>query len=109
MPENVSAADAAEIIRRYSETYNPADDKDEWFGAIKSICEPLGYTPSVKDYKAQPDRFKGHVGDVSTVIRIAVTGRQNTPDLYDVMNIIGEEEIKRRLKSAYEKLNEKAN
>lgn len=104
LPDNVTSADAAAIIKSYLEVYDSADSKDDWFEKIKSICEPLGYTPSVKDYKQNPSAFKGHVGDVSTVIRIAVTGRQNTPDLYDVMNILGAERTVARLKSALENI-----
>ena len=64
------------------------------------MCEPLGFTPNVKEYKKNPDAFKGHVGDVSTVIRIALTSRRNTPDLYSIMLLLGEDEIKARLTAA---------
>jgi glutamyl-tRNA synthetase len=64
------------------------------------MCEPLGFTPNVKEFKKNPDAFKGHVGDVSTVIRIALTSRRNTPDLYSIMQLLGEDEIKTRLTDA---------
>ena len=56
---------------------------------IKALCEPLGFCPNVKEYKQNPDAFKGHVGDLSTVLRVAVTGRRNTPDLYEIMKLLG--------------------
>ena len=91
---------AAEILEVYLKEYNTADDKQGWFDRIKALCEPLGYTPNVKEYKKNPEAFKGHVGDVSTVIRVAVTGRRNTPDLYAIMSLLGEEKVKARLTDA---------
>ncbi|MBR4858771.1 MAG: glutamate--tRNA ligase [Clostridia bacterium] len=102
LPENISKADAAAIAEKYIGEFSLADDKDQWFARIKDMCEPLGFTPNVKEYKKNPDAFKGHVGDVSTVIRIALTSRRNTPDLYSIMNLLGENEIKARLSEAVE-------
>ena len=62
------------------------------------MCEPLGYTPNVKEFKQNPEAFKGHVGDISAVIRIAVTGRKNTPDLYSIMQLMGTEHIEKRIR-----------
>ena len=91
---------ATEILEAYIKQYTAADDKQGWFDRIKALCEPLGYTPNVKEYKKNPDAFKGHVGDVSTVIRVAVTGRRNTPDLWAIMNLLGEDRVKARLADA---------
>ncbi len=102
LPENISAADAKAIAEKYLTEFDLADDKDQWFARIKDMCEPLGFTPNVKEYKKNPDAFKGHVGDVSTVIRIALTSRRNTPDLYSIMQLLGEDEIKARLGEAIE-------
>jgi glutamyl-tRNA synthetase len=88
LPENISAEDAKSILESYLKVYNKDDDKDTWFSRMKEICEPLGFASEVKAYKASPDDYKGHVGDVSTVIRIAVTGRRNTPDLYEIMKLL---------------------
>lgn len=107
LPENVSSQDAVKIIEAYIPIYSDADDKDEWFSKVKSICEGLGYTPSVKDYKKNPELYKGHVGDVSTVIRTAVTGRTNTPDLCEVMKLLGKERSVSRMKSFADTLNKK--
>ncbi|MBQ7595041.1 MAG: glutamate--tRNA ligase [Clostridia bacterium] len=100
LPENIIKADAAEILKAYVQIVDCSDDKDTWFGKMKEICEPLGFTPNVKEYKKNPDAFKGHVGDVSTVIRIALTSRQNTPDLHAIIALLGDEEVKSRLNKA---------
>ena len=100
LPENISAADAAAILHDYSQVWSPADEKDVWFEKIKALCAPHGFTPNVKEYKQNPDAFKGHVGDVSTVIRIAVTGRTNTPDLCTILQLLGEETVHARLADA---------
>ena len=100
LPENISAADAAAILHDYSQVWSPADEKDVWFEKIKALCAPHGFTPNVKEYKQNPDAFKGHVGDVSTVIRIAVTGRTNTPDLCTILQLLGEEIVHARLADA---------
>jgi len=86
-----------EILKAYLNIYDPDDDKDAWFAKIKSICEPLGYCPDVKSYKADPAPWKGHVGDISGVIRLALAGRGNTPDLWAVMRVLGEERVRVRL------------
>lgn len=100
LPENISADEAAEILKAYQQAYSPEDGKEEWFARIKSICEPLGYTPNVKEYRKNPAGFKGHVGDVSTVIRIAVTGRRNTPDLHSIMCLLGAQRTAQRIQNA---------
>lgn len=100
LPENLTTAAAAEILRAYLAVYDHADDKDAWFARIKALCAPLGYTPNVKEYKKNPRAFKGHVGDVSSVIRIAVTSRRNTPDLHAIMQLLGEKKVLSRLQAA---------
>ncbi len=100
LPENIAPADAKAILESYIEVFDINDDKETWFNKIKALCEPLGFTPNVKEYKQNPDAFKGHVGDVSTVIRLAVTARAQTPDLYSIMNVLGGDAVKARLGSA---------
>lgn len=100
MPENIAADDRAAILTQYAGVYDEADTKDEWFAKIKALCEPLGFSPDVKAYKKNPDAYKGHVGDVSSVIRVAVTGRRNTPDLYEVMKVLGKDRVLARLQNA---------
>ena len=100
LPENIGAGDAAAILEKYIGEFDINDDKDAWFARIKAMCEPLGYTPNVKEYKKDPSAFKGHVGDLSTVIRIAVTSRRNTPDLHSIIRLLGEDRVRARLASA---------
>ena len=97
LPENIAKEDAKAILEKYLEVYDEADDKDVWFSKIKDMCEPLGFTPNVKEFKKNPDAFKGHVGDVSTVIRLAVTGRKNTPDLCSIMKLLGKDKVTSRI------------
>ena len=80
-----------------SKYYDPADDKQTWFDKMKDLAEEVGFAREVKEYKADPEKWPGHVGDISTVIRVTLTGRQNTPDLYEIMQVLGSEEVKRRL------------
>lgn len=100
LPENISKDDAIAILEAYRNVYDENDDNQEWFNKVKALCEPLGFTPNVKEYKKNPDAYKGHVGDVSTVIRIAVTSRTNTPDLCTIMKILGKDEVLNRLDDA---------
>ena len=95
--ERFGAAEVKTVLTEYLKVYDPADDKDQWFGKIKALCEPLGYTPNVKEYKKQPDAFKGHVGDISGMIRRAVTSRTNTPDLWAIMRLLGEDRVRARI------------
>ena len=97
LPETLNPADAAAILTKYATVYNPAEDKDTWFATVKSICEELGFCPDVKAYKQSPESYKGHVGDVSSFIRLAITGKLNSPDLYTVMQILGKERSLARL------------
>jgi glutamyl-tRNA synthetase len=71
---------------------------------VKAIAEELGYCSNMKEYKANPDAYPGNVGDISTFIRVALTGRTNSPDLYTVMQILGSEESLARIHSYYEGL-----
>lgn len=104
-PENVSAADAKRILDEYAAIYDPADDSGVWFDRIKALAERLGYAANMKDYKQNPSAYPGSVADVSMVLRVAVTGRQNSPDMYEIMRLLGRERVLRRLGSAAENLN----
>ena len=86
------------IVKLYFEKYyDESDDKQTWFDKMKDLAEELGYAREVKEFKANPDAYKGHVGDISTVIRITLTGRSNTPDLYEIMQVLGKEELLKRI------------
>ena len=87
-----------QIVNIYFEKYyNENDDKQTWFNKIKDLAEEMGYAREVKEYKANPEAFKGHVGDISTVLRVKLTGRCNTPDLYEIMQVIGKERLLKRI------------
>ncbi len=103
LPENVSAEDASQILQRYLATYDHSDDQSTWFEKIRTIASDLGYAAKPKDYRKNPDQYKGHVGDVSTVIRIAVTGRTQSPDVWEIQQILGEERTRERIKSYLER------
>ena len=91
-------AEIEKIVKTYFEKYyDEADDKQTWFNKMKDLAEEMGYCREVKEYKANPDAYKGHVGDISTVIRVKVTGRCNTPDLYEIMHVLGKEEVLKRI------------
>ena len=95
--------DINNILKLYIEKYyNQNDDKQVWFDKIKELSGELGYAKEVKEYKANPDAYKAHVGDVSTVLRVALTARTNTPDMYEIMQVLGKESIVKRLTKAME-------
>ena len=100
MPAECSADDIREIFRRYKEGYCEADDNSAWFEKIRAITADLGYAVKPKDYKKNPDQYKGHVGHVSNCIRIALTGRSNSPDLWTIQQIMGKEQVFARLDKA---------
>ena len=77
--------------------YDPKDDNEEWFNKVKLLCDELGYASNMKEYKQNPEKFKGNVADVSTVIRVALTTSSRTPNLKDIMAILGMQEIQRRV------------
>ena len=89
--------DVDKILDLYMKKYyDESDDKQQWFDKIKELAGELGYAKEVKEYKANPDAYKAHVGDVSTVLRVALTGRTNTPDMYEIMQVLGKESIEKR-------------
>ena len=93
--------DVDKILNLYMEKYyDENDDKQQWFDKIKELAGELGYAKEVKEYKANPDAYKAHVGDVSTVLRVALTGRTNTPDMYEIMEVLGKDSIEKRFEVA---------
>ena len=88
------------ILELYIEKYyDDNDDKDTWFNKIKELAGEMGYAKEVKEFKENPEKYEAHVGDVSTVLRVALTARTNTPDMYEIMKILGKERIKERFKA----------
>ena len=104
LPENLSKETVKKVLEAYASTYEQAADNSEWFAHMKELCEPLGFTPNVKEYKKNPEQYLGHVGDVSTVVRVAVTGRKNTPDLFSIMTVLGKDRVLERLNAAINSL-----
>ena len=97
LPENIKKEDALAFLESYKAVYNAADDKQEWFNKIKAIAPTLGFAAETKEYKANPDAYKGSAGDLSTVLRLAITGRRNTPDLCSIMQVLGQDEVIKRI------------
>ncbi len=91
------------ILNKYIEIYEENDDKETWFNKIKSLCDELGYASDMKAYKLNPENYKGNVADVSTVLRVCLTTKSMTPDLYDIMKILGKERMKKRYNYFIEK------
>ena len=98
-PENVPENERVKILSDYAESYSSDDDNNAWFEKVKAIAEKYGYTSDMKAYKADPSQFKGSVTDVSNLIRIAITGRANSPDLCTICKLLGDERVRARANS----------
>ena len=92
----------ADVLTRFLEGFDPADDSAVWFNKVKAITESIGFTTDMKAYKLDPAAFLGNVADVSTFIRLAVTGKTNSPDLYTVMQLLGPDRTAERIRKALE-------
>lgn len=98
IPAEVSKEDVVEILNRYLATYDHSDDQSQWFDKIREIAAQLGYAAKPKDYKKNPKDYKGHVGHVSSVIRLAIVGRNQSPDVWTIQQIMGETMTRDRIK-----------
>ncbi|MBQ3231181.1 MAG: glutamate--tRNA ligase, partial [Clostridia bacterium] len=99
VPETFEKSDVSAILNAFAAAYDENDAQDVWFSKIKEIASANGFCPDMKLYKADPSAFKGSVADVSMFLRVAVTGRMNSPDLYEVMQILGRETVLARIKA----------
>lgn len=97
LPAEVSKEDAVKILDGYMETYDHSDDQSQWFEKIRNMATEMGYAAKPKDYKKHPEEYKGHVGHVSTVVRLAVTGRSQSPDIWEIQQILGEDKTRARV------------
>lgn len=88
-PDTFQKSDIRAALEAFMASYDPSDDQQTWFDKVKEIAAALGFAPDMKMYKASPEEYKGHIGDVSMFLRVAVTGKMNAPDLYAVMQILG--------------------
>ncbi|MBQ8762315.1 MAG: glutamate--tRNA ligase [Clostridia bacterium] len=98
-PEQFNKEDVKAVLSKYGDIYNEADEQSEWFDRIKDLAEQIGFAREVKMFKQNPEQFRGHCGDVSTIIRIALTGRTQTPNLYDICKLLGKNKIKERFEN----------
>lgn len=98
-PETADKNDIKKALASFLGSYDPADDQNVWFDKIKAIADDLGYASDMKAYKADPTQYRGSVADISMFIRVAVTGKLNSPDMFTVMNILGEDRVSARINS----------
>lgn len=96
-PINAQGTDKDTILTKYLETLNFNDTQEEWFNKVRAIAEELNYALQPKKYKKNPELYKGSIVDVSNVIRVALTGRQNSPDIYEISQIMGETMVRNRI------------
>ena len=85
------------LLKAYLDSYSHEDDNSVWFNKLKAIADSNGYASDMKAYKAEPEKYKGNVSDVAEVVRIAVTGHANTPDLWSIVHIMGEDQMRQRI------------
>lgn len=85
------------VVSTYLEKYDSNDDKDTWFNKMKEVASSLGYAGEMKLYKENPDNYKGSIADFSTILRVTLTSKSNTPDLYEIMRLLGKERMEKRL------------
>ncbi len=100
MPADKDKEDIKTALKKFIDSYDENDDQTGWFEKLKDIAEQIGYARETKLYKKEPDKYKGHVGDVASFVRIAITGRQNSPDLYEVIKILGRHRMTDRIKES---------
>ena len=99
-PEKMDKAEIKTILETYRNTYTAQPDNSAWFNWICQMAASLGYAPSTKEYKANPESYKGQPGDITMVLRVAICGRHNAPDLFEVMSVMGEDQVNARLDAA---------
>ena len=100
LPNNYKCA--KELLNEYLTIFDENDAKDTWFNKIKELGAKYGFAKEVKEFKKNKEAYIGHCGDVCTLIRVAVTGRTQTPDLYEILKLFGKEKIKNRFNKFYE-------
>ena len=91
------------LIEDYVNNYLELDcTNEEWFNKVKEFAISNGFAGSPKEYKKNPEEYKGHVGDICEALRVMVTGRLKSPDLFSIMKILGKENVLKRI-SLYKK------
>ena len=99
-PEHLNKEDIKAVLLDYATNFKMEANNSEWFNSIKQVADRCGFASDMKAYKLNPENFKGNVADVSTIIRVAITTKTQSPDLFEIINLLGEEEVKKRLISA---------
>lgn len=103
-PEQFARSTIRAALEAFLATYDPADEQSVWFDKIKAVAGSLGFAADMKAYRAAPEQYPGSVADVSMFLRIAVTGKQNSPDMFEVMRVLGETRVRARIASMIERL-----
>ncbi len=103
-PEKFDKEIVKKVLMLFIETYDEADEQSVWFDKIKAVADSIGFASDMKAYKQNPDAFPGNVGDVSMFIRIAVTGKTVSPDMYEVMRVLGTDKVKERINREIDRL-----
>lgn len=88
-----------EVLKAYLESYNHDDDNSVWFDKLKAVADKFGFASDMKAYKADPSQYNGSVSDIAEIVRIAVTGRANTPDLWSIIHIMGQDQMRDKILS----------
>ena len=95
--EKFNKEDLVEALTAIKNELQIGEDEQSWFSNLKDIGIKLNYAANNKEYKANPELFKGNIGDLAEILRITLTGRKNAPSLYAVMALLGLEESHRRI------------
>ena len=97
-PIDISKEDVNELLTRYLDNYyDESNTEEEWFNKMKELAQEFGYATDMKDYKENIDKYKGSIADISNIIRVVFTTRNTTPNLYNIMKILGKDELNKRL------------
>ncbi|WP_092563688.1 glutamate--tRNA ligase [Anaeromicropila populeti] len=94
------ADDILQVLGEYKTDLFLEGTASEWFAKIKDKADLLGYCTKLKEYKENPNLYCGSITDFCNIIRVAVTGKRNSPDLFSILQILGEEEARKRLEKA---------
>jgi len=95
----IEIADIKAVLENFSQTYEPADNQEQWFDKVKEIAVGLGYAPDLKTYKKDQQNYKGYVADIAKILRVFLTGKIVSPNLYEIMQTMGDKIVLSRLKN----------
>ena len=95
------------ILETYIKKYFNIENQENWFNEVKELAEELGYASNMKEYKKNPESYKGNVADIATVLRVALTSKSNTPDLYEIMKLFTKDRVEKRYNNLINKFNDR--